>query len=196
MNVRSTASQHFRNRSPFTVNHVRHHKNSSRLVRTLVQLLEEKKSDWKKEFCNNVLDECGTVLQKDRADKSSSIYLINNREQLEVYAYNRIEFSSSRQRKFSKGEGFAGGIWASGESMLINDIEDNDLFTGEFAPTHEYNSILGIPIKVGNKIYGVLNIQSEKKNGFSEDDLRTVVFYADMCALAHYYDIINMRGGD
>lgn len=174
--------------------YIRHHKNSSRLVRSLLQLIHEGKPNWKWEFCNNVLDECGTVLLKDFADKSSSIFFINNRNELEMFAYNRIEFSSSRKRRFLINQGFAGHVWSYGKTVLINDVNKSKLFQGEFSPAHEYGSILGVPIKIGDEIVGVLNIQSEDIEGFNHDDERTVKFYADMCALAHYYDRIIKKG--
>src|SRR5699024_4863775 len=108
---------------------------------------------------------------------------------LEMYVYNRIEFSSSRKRRFKYEEGFAGHVWSYGETVLINNIKDSSFFKGEFAPRHEYGSILGIPIKVDEEVVGVLNIQSENV------DERSMKFYADMCALAHYYDIIKFKEG-
>ncbi|UFT98800.1 GAF domain-containing protein [Radiobacillus kanasensis] len=172
--------------------YIRHHKNSSRLVRSLLQLINEGKSNWKWEFYNNVLDECNTVLLKDHADKSSSIYFINQDNELEMYVYNRIEFSSSRKRRFKKNEGFAGHVWSYGKTLLINDITESEFFTEGFAPKHGYESILGVPIKIGEEIVGVLNIQSENKDGFNHEDERSVKFYADMCALAYYYDKIKL----
>ncbi|MGG3480601.1 GAF domain-containing protein [Peribacillus frigoritolerans] len=170
---------------------IRHHKNTSRLVRSLIQLMDEGKEDWKWEFCNNVLDECVTILLEDRADKSSTIYFINEMQELQMFAYNRIEFSSSRERVFMKGEGFAGNIWKNNQTLLVNDVsKDTEHFQGEFAPKHEYGSILGVPIRIGKKVVGVLCIQSEKIEDFDEDDERTVVFYADICGLAHFYDNI------
>ncbi|GIO24103.1 GAF domain-containing protein [Oceanobacillus sp. J11TS1] len=173
---------------------IRHHKNASRLVRSLLQLLHEGKPYWKWEFCNNVLDECVTILLEDRSDKSSTIYFINEQNELEMFAYNRIEFSSSRNRKFKKGEGFAGHIWKTGKTVLISNVSESIYFQGTHAPRHEYGSILGVPIKIGKDIVGVLCIQSEDINEFKEDDKRTVIFYADICALAHFYDkIANKR---
>ncbi|APC49592.1 hypothetical protein BME96_15950 [Virgibacillus halodenitrificans] len=174
---------------------IRHHKNASRLVRSLIQLLVERKPYWKLEFCNNVLDECVTILLEDRADKSSTIYFINKNNELEMFAYSRIEFSSSRNRKFKKGEGFAGHIWKTGKTELVSDVTISQHFREEYAPKHEYGSILGVPIKIGREIVGVLCVQSEGKNEFQEDDKRTVIFYADMCALAHFYDKIKNKEG-
>lgn len=171
---------------------IRHHKNSSRLVRSLLQLINENKYTWQFEFFNNVLDECVTVLHQDRADKSSTIYFINN-DELEMFAYNRIEFDSSRKRKFKKGEGFAGHIWESGETRLISNVNESEFFEGNYRPKHSYGSIIGLPIKIGSEIIGVLCIQSEGTDEFNEEDIHTLKFYADICALAYYYDKMVIR---
>lgn len=170
---------------------IRHHVNSSRLIRSFANLMKENNSNWKYEFINNVLDECCTILMNNDADKSSSVYFIEN-EHLKMYAYNRIEFSSSRNRKFKKGEGFAGEIWNSNESKLINDISNSKYFEGRYTPKHKYGSIIGLPISIGDTVYGVLNIQGEDKNAFNEDDLTSARFYAEICALAHLYDILKV----
>ncbi len=172
---------------------VRYHNNTSRLIRSLLQLWQENKNTWLWEFCGNVLDECVTTLTKDRADKSSSIYFINNDNALEMFAYNRIEFISSRERKFRKNEGFAGSIWGRNAPEIVQDVSVDERFTREFVPGHDYGSILGYPIKIGKDVVGVLCIQSQIKNGFEEDDLIMVNYYADICGLAKLCDIIGKR---
>lgn len=175
---------------------VRHHKNASRLVRSLTNLMIERKQGWLFEFCNNVLSECVTTLAKDRADKSSTLYKIQG-DQLVMFAYNRIEFSSTRSRVFARGEGFAGYVWETEQQALEEDVSTSEHFQQAFAPRHSYGSILGCPIKMGDKIMGVLCIQSEETNGFEKDDLVMTQFYADIVAQAFYsqmnHDILQVR---
>jgi len=125
---------------------VRHHNNASRLVRSMLLLWMEGNDDWLKEFCNNVLDECTTTLIKDRSDKSSAIF-INQDDALTIFAYNRIDYSSARERRFEKGQGFAGNVWANSEPIIINNISESEYFKDEFEPKHDYGSILGYPIR-------------------------------------------------
>ena len=169
---------------------IRHHNNASRLIRSLLNLWKEGKDAWLFEFCNNVLDECVTTLTKDRADKSSSIYYKNN-DIMEMYAYNRIDFTSARERKFKKGEGFTGFIWEENRPDIVQDVSIDERFKDEFAPSHDYGSILGYPIHIGKEMVGVLCIQSESINGFGQDDLVMVSFYADICGLAKLCDILK-----
>ena len=170
---------------------IRHHKNSSRLIRSLTSLLDENSSGWTTEFYNNVLDECITVLHQDRSDKSSTLYIIED-DVLKMTAYHRVNFSSTRSREFEYGEGFAGNVWKNGEVELVSDICASTYFKGDFSPNHNYGSIIGLPVKINHTVVGVLCIQSEGIDGFIEEDINTLKFYADVCALAYYYDNINV----
>lgn len=170
---------------------IRHHKNSSRLIRSLTSLIDEDHSGWTTEFYNNVLDECITVLHQDRSDKSSTLYTVDGNI-LKMTAYHRINFTSTRSREFGYGEGFAGNIWKTGEVELISNICKSAYFKGDFSPNHNYGSIIGLPVKINHTVVGVLCIQSEGIDGFIEEDINTLKFYADVCALAYHYDNINV----
>lgn len=170
---------------------IRHHKNSSRLIRSLTSLLDENNSGWTTEFYNNVLDECITVLHQDRSDKSSTLYIVED-DVLKMTAYHRVNFTSTRSREFGYGEGFAGNIWRTGEVELISNICSSPYFKGDFSPNHNYGSIIGLPVKINHSVVGVLCIQSEGIDGFIEADINTLKFYADVCALAYHYDNISV----
>lgn len=164
---------------------VRHHKNTSRLVRSLTGLMIGESPNWLWEFCHNVLSECVTTLTKDRADKSSTLYRVQD-DRLVMFTYSRIEHASTRDRSFKKGEGFAGYIWQIEQQALEDDVSQSEHFQGAFAPRHSYGSILGCPVKIADNVLGVLCIQSEKTKGFEQDDLIITQFYADILALAFY----------
>src|SRR5690625_2240652 len=172
--------------------YIRHHKNSSRLVRTLTGLMADDKPGWLREFYDNVLDESITVLHRDRADKSSTLFMVDDGK-LKMAAYHRVNLVSVDTREFDYGEGFAGSIWETGEVELINDISESRYFKGDFAPIHNYGSVIGLPVKINEATVGVLCIQSEGTNGFIEEDVDTLKFYADICGLAYYYDNMNVK---
>lgn len=169
---------------------VRYSKNASRLVRSLHKLLGEKSENWKKEFMNNVLNECVTTLFSDKANKSSSLFLVNDSGELEIFAYNRIDTQSAREKKFKPGEGFAGLVWQTGETMKLDDVYIDGGWSEKEEHLDHYLSIIGTPVRVKDKIVGVLCIQSEELYGFEQDDEVMTRFYADICGLAEYCDMI------
>lgn len=117
---------------------------------------------------------------------------------LEMREGSRISAQSLYERSFRKGEGFAGKVWEERKAMiegLVND-EHDFRFQGKYKPNHEFKSIMGLPITVGNDVLGVLCIQSEQENAFSQEDLRAVTFYANCCSLIFLYDKILLDGSD
>ncbi|SOC40640.1 GAF domain-containing protein [Salinicoccus kekensis] len=172
--------------------YIRHHKNSSRLIRTLMGLMADGGPGWVTEFYDNVLDESITVLHRDRADKSSTLFMADDGK-LKMAAYHRVNLISVDTREFSPGEGFAGRIWETGEVELVNNINESSYFEGDFSPIHNYGSVIGLPVKINQATVGVLCIQSEGIDGFIEEDVDTLKFYADICGLAYYYDNMNVK---
>ncbi|MEA4811044.1 MAG: GAF domain-containing protein [Anaerolineaceae bacterium] len=85
--------------------------------------------------------------------------------------------------KIFAGQHIIGTVAASGNSLLIPDVHKEPLYySAEGLP--ETQSELAIPLKVGSKILGVLDLQSDKKNGFSQADLTLLRAVADSIALA------------
>lgn len=80
-------------------------------------------------------------------------------------------------------EGIVGKAARSGEYILINDIagEGNHVKNDGI---NETRSELAIPVKMGGKVLGVLDIESTAVNGFDEADIFTAQTLADQLAVA------------
>jgi PAS domain S-box-containing protein len=71
----------------------------------------------------------------------------------------------------------------SGEPIVVNDVENE--------PLHRPNPYLldtsseaAIPLRIGTRIVGVIDIQSTQKNAFSQDDISVLQSLADQVAVA------------
>jgi diguanylate cyclase (GGDEF)-like protein/PAS domain S-box-containing protein len=82
------------------------------------------------------------------------------------------------------GEGLSGMIAQTGEPMMI---EDYNSWHGR-AVVYEQESfgrVLGVPLKRGDKVIGVINVLDDLNTGpFSEDDVRLVSLFADQTSIA------------
>jgi nitrate/nitrite-specific signal transduction histidine kinase len=80
-------------------------------------------------------------------------------------------------------EGIIGKVAKTGEPLNIGDviIEPGNILSREFENTR---SEMSVPIKMGNEILGVLDIQSIEPNAFDEIDLFTVQTLGDQLAVA------------
>ncbi len=79
------------------------------------------------------------------------------------------------------GEGLIGRVLNTGESLLINDVTRESDYQMIDARTR---AELIMPIRQGNLLLGVLNLESSQLNAFSESDQRLLEAMADQAAVA------------
>ncbi len=82
------------------------------------------------------------------------------------------------------GEGVSGRIAQTGQSYQVADYLGWD----GTAPVYEgspFRRVLGVPLKVGDVVIGVLNVTDDKQPGlFDDDQVRLVSLFADQAAIA------------
>jgi PAS domain S-box-containing protein len=67
------------------------------------------------------------------------------------------------------GRGITGWVAEKGEPLLVNNVkEDGRYVCGD----EDISSEMCVPLKVGQKVIGVIDVQSKELNALSEDDLR------------------------
>jgi PAS domain S-box-containing protein len=82
------------------------------------------------------------------------------------------------------GEGLSGQIAQSGELMMIPDYSAWAGRAAIFSSGH-FRRVLGVPLKVRDKIIGVINVTDNQKTGpFDADEVRLVSLFADQAAIA------------
>jgi signal transduction histidine kinase len=82
-----------------------------------------------------------------------------------------------------EGTSIIGHVCHTGEALIVNDVTEN--------PTHRPHPLLpdtrgelGIPLKIGDRVMGALDVQSTQINAFSEDDVTVLQTLADQIAVA------------
>lgn len=92
-------------------------------------------------------------------------------------------FEVGEIKSLSVGKHIVGGVAATGESILANEVRlEPRYFPSEALP--ETEAEIAIPIKLGSNILGVLDVQSDHKNAFSQSDMLVLSTLADGIALA------------
>jgi GAF domain-containing protein/HAMP domain-containing protein len=85
--------------------------------------------------------------------------------------------------KLSVGEGIVGVVAQTGEAQFALDTDPGPAhFKNPLLPATR--SELGLPLKVYNRVIGVLDVQSDLQNAFTEDDIATLQIMADQLAVA------------
>jgi diguanylate cyclase (GGDEF)-like protein len=121
-----------------------------------------------------------------------SMRLVDNARTAHIFLYtnNKLEFGASldssgqKNRVFSqpRRDGLTETVARKGQSIAVEDMRNHTLYKN--APTDWIGSIIGIPLKIGDKVVGVMNLSRGKTGGFSTSELRLLNMLANQAAVA------------
>lgn len=73
-------------------------------------------------------------------------------------------------------------VATTGEAIVVTDMQSHDLFHN--APANWSGSIIGLPLKIGARVVGVLNVARVETVGFTPAEMRVLRLLADQAAMA------------
>ncbi len=83
-----------------------------------------------------------------------------------------------------KNEGVTGNVWASGQPLVVQDYRTWNKSLPEFIDAG-FNAVMGVPLKVGNTVIGVLAISYvEQERSFTQEQVNLMEQFAALAALA------------
>jgi len=95
-----------------------------------------------------------------------------------LYIGHAVENHESPESR--RGAGVTGWVAEKGESLCLNEARKDS----RYAPLREeIQSAMCVPLKAGNKIIGVIDIQSKDTNAFSEEDFRLLTIAGEHLAI-------------
>jgi diguanylate cyclase (GGDEF)-like protein len=123
---------------------------------------------------------------------SEAMRLIENARDVNIFLYknHRLSFGAAldadgtRNSSWSKprSNGLTYTVAREGEMIIIENMQDHPIFQN--VPTQSVGSIIGIPLKVGNTVVGVMNLSRLIIGGFSSSELRLLSLLSDQAAVA------------
>lgn len=105
-------------------------------------------------------------------DGIGGILLLDDQNRLSYRVYRGLSSWYAENMRMALGEGVAGKVAKTGQPVLLEDISisaeavRHDLLTAE-----GLKGFLSVPLKIQDKVVGVINIASRTKGKYSEDDL-------------------------
>lgn len=107
------------------------------------------------------------------AQKGSLMVARNGARELLVRAARGIHERIVGKLRVRSGEGVAGNVFATGEPVVVENVEADLRFRRKNRPHYQTKSFVSFPILHGEQVIGVLNL-SDKVSGdpFAEEDLR------------------------
>jgi len=90
-----------------------------------------------------------------------------------------------RSDRLPRGYGLSAVVEASGEPLAIRNPGEDPRMIPEYRQAfRQYRSWLGVPVKVGDQVVGVLNMGTQREEGFSASDLAIAMAFASQAAVA------------
>jgi diguanylate cyclase (GGDEF)-like protein len=124
-------------------------------------------------------------LQLMNAEQGSLMLLDTETSELVVEARKSVDNVVQEKMRFDKNEGIVGLVLESGGSILVEDIEKDPRIKQQNRPRYKTKSFLSVPIKIEDRVTGVLNVSDKAKGGvFDEDDLNLILSFMNNIAIA------------
>ncbi len=123
---------------------------------------------------------------------TEAMRLIENARDVNIFLYKNHKLSfgaaldsdGTRNKPWSKprSNGLTYTVAREGEMIIVENMKAHPLFNT--APTEWIGSIIGIPLKVGEMVVGVMNLSRMTVGGFSSSELRLLSLLSDQAAVA------------
>ena len=118
-----------------------------------------------------------------RTEIGSLMLIDKETNMLEIVAARGLPEELVKNIHIPIGKGIAGKIVEEGEPILCENIETDTRFLKESNDKYTSKSFVSVPLKVQNRVIGVLNINNkESKQKFDEKDLRLLTILAEQSA--------------
>jgi signal transduction histidine kinase len=106
-----------------------------------------------------------TTMRAVRATVGSIMILDRDRRLLKLAASRGIPEDVAASTEVKVGDGIAGKVVEMGEPVLVDDIESDPRFKQPNAPQYGSGSFICMPIRVGDRVIGVINMAKRKEAG-------------------------------
>jgi len=137
----------------------------------------------------------------DNRAEAGEIYLLDEKSGELRYACHRGLseecVQEAKEVPIKLGEGITGRVAAQKEPILVPELSEEARFLREMPKREGYRSLISLPIKSGDRVYGVINLYSRDRHRFSP---RYVAWLADSTELlgvafdyVHLFEVKNAR---
>ncbi len=123
-------------------------------------LMTEKNPDT---LLNTILDQ---AIEYTKSDSGSIALLDENRQSLEIKVFRGLAGDTPEKVKLKLGEGVTGRCILTGRIRNVGDTSVDPYYV---AVRSDIQSELAIPLNAGNKSFGVLSVDSSRKNAFTQE---------------------------
>ncbi|MCI0406414.1 MAG: GAF domain-containing protein [candidate division Zixibacteria bacterium] len=138
------------------------------------------------ERLDDLLERIVTLAAGVLGAKVGSIMLLDpERKYLSIRAALGLSPEVIETTRLEVGASIAGQAALTGQPIWVQDLETDPRFARASLQKYETKSLLTVPLKLGEKVLGVLNLADKKDaSSFSEEDLNLLSAFASLASLA------------
>lgn len=131
---------------------------------------------------NELLKEVLTLLQQAVKFTAGGIFIIDdNKQEIDSLYTIGYEDCTEQEIHLKFGEGLVGYVADSGEPVLVSNVSQNQHYIDLKCNT---KSEMAVPIKVGDRIIGVFNLESDQVNAYDQSDLSLMTAFASQASIS------------
>lgn len=136
-------------------------------------------------YLEDILRLIVTVTAEVMDSKICSLMLIDEKTMaLEVKATQSVSETYNKKPSLKLGEGVAGKVAASGKFKVIDDVkQDPDYRNVGIAKKEGLCTLICVPLKVKDKVIGVLNLYTSKPHRFDKPEINIITAVANQAAI-------------
>ena len=136
------------------------------------------------------------VVSALRAQQASIMLFNPESGELETRAAYGLESEFTRGARVKFGSGIAGRVAESGEPALLNRSNDDTSFTQHYKSDRNITSALSLPLRVGERCIGVLNVNRINHPELFEDHHREILtmFSEHVAAVIERAEVLDRLG--
>lgn len=133
------------------------------------------------ELHQRILEFAAELMQ---ADSGSLMLIENSGEKLQIKAAMGLNEQLAKIISLKIGSGISGRVAATGQPLVVVDIEKDRRTSGQCRPRFKSKSFISVPLRLRGNTIGVLNL-SDRQTGapFTEIDLRLLTTFAQQASL-------------
>ena len=115
-----------------------------------------------------------------------SVMLLNNKTcELTIEAAIGLDEQIKRNTRIRLGEGIAGWVAQTGKPLVVDNIEEHNLFNRRNQDRYPTKSFLSFPLKARNRVIGIINLsRNSLPEEIMEDELELLSIFAAQSSIA------------
>ena len=120
------------------------------------------------------------------SSKISSLMLLDpDKKELVIRATQSVSEAYNKKPNIKLGEGIAGLVAQAGKPICVLDVREDERYRNQdIAKKEGLVSLVSIPLKVKERVIGVLNCYTSKKHKFTKQELSLLTAMASQAAVA------------